>query len=143
MDDSRTGAFGVIAIVLVMVFKIRAIESMADQVWRALLCAPVLSRWAMVLLAYRSKSAKEGLGSMWIAHMAPKHFLFATVAAGILITEILQVAGLAMMIWVAAFTTAWKRYLHRRLGGVTGDTFGAVGELSEASVFFLLALADR
>jgi adenosylcobinamide-GDP ribazoletransferase len=143
MDDSRTGAFGVTAIVLVMFFKIHAIESIADQVWRALLCALVLSRWSMVLLAYRSKAAKEGLGSTWIAHMAPKHFLFATIAAGILIAGILQAVGLAMMIWVAVFTMAWKRYLHRRLGGVTGDTFGAVGELSEASVLFLLALADR
>jgi adenosylcobinamide-GDP ribazoletransferase len=143
MDDSRTGAFGVTAIVLVMFFKIHAIEGIADQVWRALLCALVLSRWSMVLLAYRSKAAKEGLGSMCIAHMAPKHFLLATIAAGILIAGILQAVGLAMMIWVAVFTMAWKRYFHRRLGGVTGDTFGAVGELSEASVLFLLALANR
>jgi adenosylcobinamide-GDP ribazoletransferase len=116
---------------------------MADQIWRALLCAPLLSRWAMVLLAYRSKPAKAGLGSVWISTMEPKHFLFATAVALILSAAILQLAGLLMMLWVALFTSAWKRYLHHRLGGVTGDTFGAVGELSEASVLFLLALSTR
>ncbi len=75
--------------------------------------------------------------------MEPKHFLFATIASVILVAGVLQVAGLVMMIWVAVFTMAWKLYLHRRLGGVTGDTFGAVGELSEASVLFFLALAPR
>lgn len=143
MDDSRTGAFGVVAIVLVIFFKVHAIESMAGQVWRALLCAPVLSRWAMVLLAYRSQAAKEGLGSMWIGHMEPKHFLLATLLASVLVAGIQQALGVLMMIWVTIFTMAWKRYFHRRLGGVTGDTFGAVGELSEASVLFLFALASR
>ena len=45
-----------------------------------------------------------------------------------------------MMAWVAVFTMASKSYFYRRLGGVTGDTFGAVGELSETSVMVLLAL---
>jgi cobalamin synthase len=45
-----------------------------------------------------------------------------------------------MMAWVAVFTIASKNYFHHRLGGVTGDIFGAVGELSETSVMVLLAL---
>ena len=37
MDDSHTGAFGLIAIVLVLFFKIHAIESLDSERWRALL----------------------------------------------------------------------------------------------------------
>ena len=48
-----------------------------------------------------------------------------------------------MMAWVAIFSLASKNYFQRRLGGVTGDTFGAVGELSETSVFVFLALGAR
>jgi adenosylcobinamide-GDP ribazoletransferase len=143
MDDSRTGAFGLIAVVLVMFFKVHAVETISDDRWRALLSAPVLSRWAMVLLAHGSKAAKQGLGSVWIGHIEPKHFLFATVAALVLVAAIQQIVGVIMMIWVAIFTLGWKRYFDRRLGGVTGDTFGAVGELSETSVLFLLALAPK
>ena len=143
MDDSHTGVFGLVAVVLVILFKVHAVESIGDDRWRGLLSAPLLSRWAMILLAHRSKPAKDGLGSIWIGHIESKHFLFATIATLVLVAGIQQAVGIAMMIWVAVFAKGWKRYFHDRLGGLTGDTFGAVGELSEASVLVFLALAPK
>jgi len=143
MDDSHIGAFGVMAIVLVLFLKIHALASMDVDRWRALLVAPVLSRWAMLLLGYRSKSAKAGLGSILIDHLETKHFLFATFITLLLVAAVLQGTGIAMMAWVAVFTLASKRYFHRSLGGLTGDTFGAVGELNETSVMVFLALGAR
>jgi adenosylcobinamide-GDP ribazoletransferase len=143
MDDPRTGVFGVLAVVLVVFFKVRAIELMDAERWRALLIAPLLGRWAMVLLAYRSIAAKEGLGATLIGHMAGRQLFFATVITGVLATVFSGVAGIALMIGTALFTRACKSYFHRRLGGVTGDIFGAVGELSETSVLVLLALVRR
>jgi adenosylcobinamide-GDP ribazoletransferase len=143
MDDSHIGAFGVIAIVLVLFLKIHALASIDVDRWRALLIAPVLGRWAMVLLGYRSKAAKTGLGSTLIDHLGPKHFLFATFISLLLVAAILHGSGIVMMAWAAIFTLASKIYFHRRLGGVTGDTFGAVGELSETSVMVFLALGSR
>ena len=108
--------------------------------WRALLVAPILGRWAMVLLAYRSKAAKAGLGSNLIDQLQTTHFLISTVLTLLLVAGIWRGNGIVMMAWVAVFTIVSKSYFHRRLGGVTGDTFGAVGELSETSVMVLLAL---
>lgn len=143
MDDPHTGAFGLIAIVLLLFFKVHAIESMDGDRWRALLAAPVLGRWAMVLLGHRSQPAKQGLGSTLIDHLSAKHLFLATLITVLLVAAILHAAGIAIMAWVAVFTIASKAYFHRRLGGVTGDTFGAVGELSETSVLFFLALGMR
>jgi adenosylcobinamide-GDP ribazoletransferase len=143
MDDSHTGAFGLIAIVLTLFLKIHAIESIAADRSRALLAAPILGRWAMVLLGYRSKAAKPGLGSTLINHLETKHVVFATFITLILLAAILRGAGIALMVWTAVFSLASKKYLHSRLGGVTGDTFGAVGELSETSVLVFLALGAR
>jgi len=140
MDDSHTGVFGLVAIVSVLLLKIHSLESMDVDRWRALLVSPILGRWAMVLLAYRSKAAKVGLGSNLIDHLQTKQFLVATILALLLVASIFRWNGIVMMAWVAIFTTASKSYFHRRLGGVTGDTFGAVGELSETSVMVLLAL---
>jgi adenosylcobinamide-GDP ribazoletransferase len=140
MDDSHTGTFGLIAIVLVLFLKINALESLDVDRWRVLLAAPILGRWAMVLLAYRSKAAKAGLGSNLIDHLRTKHFLLATLLTLLLVAAIFRGNGIVMMAWVAVFTIASKHYFKRRLGGVTGDTFGAVGELSETSVMVLLAL---
>jgi adenosylcobinamide-GDP ribazoletransferase len=143
MDDTHTGVFGLLAIVLVILFKVRAIELMDAERWRALLIAPVLGRWAMVLLGYRSKAAKAGLGSILIAHMRAKHLIVATVATLVLAAALLEIMGIAIMIGIAVFTIACKTYFHRRLGGVTGDVFGAVGELSETLVLVFLSLAQR
>jgi adenosylcobinamide-GDP ribazoletransferase len=143
MDDTHTGVFGLLAIVLVILFKVRAIELMDAERWRALLIAPVLGRWAMVLLGYRSKAAKAGLGSILIAHMRGKHLIVATLTTLVLAVVFLEITGIAIMIGIAVFTIACKTYFHRRLGGVTGDIFGAVGELSETSAMVILALAQR
>jgi adenosylcobinamide-GDP ribazoletransferase len=140
MADSHTGAFGVIAIVLLLFFKIHAIEAIEWERWRALLTAPVLGRWAMVLLGHRSHAAKPGLGSTLIDQLKPKHFFCATLIAAACAAAILHGAGIAIMVCIALFTLAAKKFFHHRLGGVTGDTFGAVGELSETSVFVFLAL---
>jgi adenosylcobinamide-GDP ribazoletransferase len=143
MNDSHTGAFGLIAIVLLLFFKIHAIESIDGDRWRALLAAPIVGRWAMVLLGYRSQAAKPGLGSNLIDHLETKHVVFATFITLLLVAGILHVGGIASMIWVAVFSIASRKYFHRRLGGLTGDTFGAVGELSETSVLVFLALGAR
>jgi adenosylcobinamide-GDP ribazoletransferase len=140
MDDSRTGVFGLTAIVLVLLLKIHALESIDADRWRTLLVALILGRWSMVLLAYRSKAAKDGLGSRLIEHLKTNYFLIATLVTLLLVATIWRSNGIVMMAWVAIFTTASKSYFHRRLGGVTGDTCGAVGELSETSVMVLLAL---
>jgi adenosylcobinamide-GDP ribazoletransferase len=143
MDDAHIGVFGLVAVVLLMLFKVRAIELMDAERWRALLIAPLLGRWAMVLLGYRSKAAKEGLGSILIAHMRGKHLIVATVTTLVLVAAFLDITGVSIMIGIAVFTITCKSYFHRRLGGVTGDIFGAVGELSETSVLVFLALAQR
>ena len=41
------------------------------------------------------------------------------------------VAGLLLFVVTAGVTLALTRAYHRRLGGVTGDTFGATGEIVE------------
>jgi adenosylcobinamide-GDP ribazoletransferase len=143
MDDSHIGAFGVIAIVLLLFFKIHAIASIESERWRALLAGPVLGRWAMVVLGYRSQAAKPGLGAALIDQLATRHFALATALALLLTAAILRVSGIAVMAVVYVFAAASKRFFYRRLGGVTGDTFGAVGELSETLVLIMLAVIGR
>jgi adenosylcobinamide-GDP ribazoletransferase len=127
----------------VLFFKVHAIANIEIERWRALLTAPVLGRWAMVVLGHRSQAAKTGLGSALVDHLAMSHFLVATATTLLLTVAILHITGLAIMAAVYVFAVASKSFFQRRLGGVTGDIFGAVGELSETSVLVLLALINR
>jgi len=143
MDDSHTGVFGVTAIALVLLIKVEALDSLANERWRTLLLAPLLSRWAMALLAHRSKAAKEGLGSTFMAHFQAKYFFAATFVTFLLAVTVQPMIGVALMAGVGVLTLGCRLYLHRRLGGVTGDTFGAVGELNESFVMVAMALVSR
>lgn len=143
MDDSRTGAFGVIAIGLTLFLKIHALQSMDAERWRALLAAPVLGRWSMVLMGCRAAAAKPGLGATFIEHLSARRIVAATLLTALAAAAILRAGGVVLMICLATLTLLCKHYFRRRLGGVTGDILGAVGEWSETSALVLLALATK
>ncbi|HEY1371133.1 MAG TPA: adenosylcobinamide-GDP ribazoletransferase [Candidatus Binatia bacterium] len=140
MDDPRTGAFGVTAIVFVVLCKVHAIASLDASRPAALLLAPSLARWATAALAYGSKPAKEGLGAHMILHMTGARLLFATATAVIVAIALAGLRGVVAMTLVALLALAFKYYFERRLGGVTGDIFGAVAELGEALVLVAFAV---
>ena len=78
MDDSHTGVFGLIAIVVVLLLKIHALEGMerrplADLAGRAY--SGPLGNGAVRLSC---QAAKDGLGSRLIDHLQTKHLLLAT-----------------------------------------------------------------
>ncbi len=140
MDDPRTGAFGVTAVVFVVLCKVHALASLDTTRRAAILLAPTLARWAMTAFAYRSQPAKEGLGAHMILHMTGARLLFATATAVFIAVAFAGLRGIGVMALVALLALAGKYYFQHRLGGVTGDIFGAVAELSEAIVLIAFAI---
>jgi adenosylcobinamide-GDP ribazoletransferase len=143
MADSRTGIFGLLAVVVVIAFKLRAVELITEERWQALLLAPLLGRWAMVVLAYGSESAREGLGQMMVQHVGGWNLFFATAITLISVSALSGRTGLWIALWISLLTAGSRSYFHRRLGGLTGDTFGAVGELSETLALVFFAVVQR
>jgi adenosylcobinamide-GDP ribazoletransferase len=142
MQDSHNGAFGTIAIVVVLLLKIHAIDSIDAERWRALIAAPVLGRWAMVLLGYRAQAVKPGLGATLVTQLGSHHLACATLLAATFTVASSRGRGLLAIALVAMLSFAAKIYFQHRLGGVNGDIFGAIGELSETSVLVLFAVMD-
>lgn len=132
MRDSSTGVFGLLALVVVVFLKCRCLEIMGDARAEALSLSPVVGRWAMVLLAYRAHSPRDGLGRMVVHAMKARHFSFASITAAALVWIIGDVSGLCVALAASALTGAMRICFHRRFGGVTGDTCGAVEEMTEA-----------
>ncbi|HZS41330.1 MAG TPA: adenosylcobinamide-GDP ribazoletransferase [Polyangia bacterium] len=140
MRDHAVGAYGVVAIVLVVAVKIAAIAALigAGDGWRALVVAAALSRWSSVPLGRFLRYARRdegGLGAAVTDHVGPAELLGATLlAAGIAI----GLCGARGAIWfavAAAVTIAIGIESRRRIGGVTGDVMGAATELIEAAVY--------
>ncbi|MGP0088206.1 MAG: adenosylcobinamide-GDP ribazoletransferase [Steroidobacteraceae bacterium] len=141
--DSRVGTFGASAIFFDLTLKILALSTLAGQRrYAALLMAPMLARWAMVLVAaglpyLRSSGAGSTLlGNKSLGLRAVLVAIFTLVA--MLMLGALRTTALAGAVAIA-IVFAMRLFYRRWLGGVTGDLIGACGELVEIAVLVTMA----
>jgi adenosylcobinamide-GDP ribazoletransferase len=142
MHDSRVGGLGVIGIVLILLVKYISLNSLPSSLMTfSLIIAPLISRWAMVyaIFAYPYGRA-SGLGRAFKQATGWRELVIATVIALVLAAGLLKLAGLAVLFIVWLLTMAIATYLKRRFAGLTGDTYGAINEVAESTVFILLSL---
>jgi adenosylcobinamide-GDP ribazoletransferase len=142
MRDSRIGAHGACALMLLLLGKVIAIAELPGAARALGLCvAPAASRlWAVWLLQRLPAARSDGLGRSMGAGLDLSHALFATAtvaSSGVWFGLPLLLPCLASAA-IAAATGVWAQ---RRLGGVTGDVCGAAIELAEW-VFLLVCRAQ-
>ncbi len=140
MRDSRVGSFGVLGGVSIILLKFALLASMsAHQLPLAFLLVLPASRWVMVLAIYVFPSARSaGLGASVRQVVTTRRIVCATVLvflialiAGHLIG--LYVLGVATLVAVAL---GW--WVTRSLGGLTGDIYGMIAEVTEVSCLLFL-----
>lgn len=142
MRDHSIGSYGAVAITLLLGFEVATLAALPSaRVVSVLTVAGAISRWAPVPLlaslpAARADGVAAGVGGR--AHV--RHAVVSSVGA---IAVAWVLAGVSGLVWVAsgaALVVCSGSYLKHRLGGVTGDTLGAVVALTEALVW-VVALA--
>jgi len=156
MKDSAVGPFGVLSIVLVILLKYISLNALflhssLIMYYASLFLMPVLSRWAMVVAIFHSKSARQdGLGKIFIEHTGMKELFIATLSVLILcasafifinktlLPSFQASAFLSVLPVLYAFSIIAVWFSGRNFGGMTGDTFGAAAEMSE--LLFLMTV---
>lgn len=167
MRRSDIGPMGVISIVGILGLDIASLASLGDRpahVALAILMGPIVAR-ASLWWATRPSfppARQEGfgalfsgvtsLGAAWARTLALLILLgvigsvvlrWNTASFGWptwlnLISPVVQVLGPAILALLVA--SVWSRHLVRRLGGLSGDTFGSIVEVTQALTWFGLAL---
>jgi adenosylcobinamide-GDP ribazoletransferase len=130
-----------VGIVLVLLLKYTLILGLLEAgEMRSLLLFPVLSRGAMVLLAYLSPYARPegGLGEAMTTLTTGRTLALAGGSAVVIAGLAGTWRGLTALAVAVLLTWGVAIYCRRRLGGVTGDVFGAVNELMEVAALILL-----
>jgi adenosylcobinamide-GDP ribazoletransferase len=153
MRDSRVGAFGATAVVLVVAMQVASAGVLLDAgTYWPILVAPVTARAAISLACWTLPAARrEGLGLSAVGPPSLSGRLAAVLALGV---------ALAVVVWETLVSGAWTlvasaivlvvgdvaalavpRWLARGVGGVTGDILGASAVLVETTVLVAAALA--
>jgi cobalamin 5'-phosphate synthase/cobalamin synthase len=138
MRDPVIGTYGGTALVIIIGVKITALAALLerDAALPFLIAAPAISRWTISVLAAWLPYARAdgGLGHAVTHQRDTNGLIVATAITGLIALAALRTG--ALMAWtVAALTAAWvARAARQRIGGVTGDVFGASVELTETAV---------
>ena len=153
MRDSRTGAYGVLALVLSVVLRTAALAGLigAAGPWSppiALATAGAVSRGTMVaLFAALPPARRDGVAATNRPSTGQATAAVAwasALACALLIAPLGPVAGLAgslaalCMAAIAAAAIGWLAY--RSLGGHTGDVLGAAQQVAEISILAILSI---
>lgn len=167
MRDARVGAHGASAIAMDAVLKVAFLAALGAvapaAAPAAAIAAAALSRWAMVLVMPLHPYARPGpgLGRTFAARVGWRQVALATVLAGALalaasrltapltlatggpdIAAAVVLAATAVLAAAAAALT-FARLAARRLGGLTGDVYGAINEIAEVTVLAVFLFFAR
>ncbi|RUT28417.1 adenosylcobinamide-GDP ribazoletransferase [Paenibacillus zeisoli] len=160
MKDSRVGAMGVIACVLLLLLKVTLIASLLEKgaLPLALLTVPLWSRWFMVhaIAGWPSARGVEGLAGQFDGmnyNSSRIAALLALLLSGAALVLLLLSGYEAELNWVqlgicyaAEPAAAWligslaASKISSRLGGLTGDIYGALNEGLEVLLMLILVI---
>ncbi len=141
--DPRAGAFGVVGVVLLLLLKTALLAGpLGDHRTATLCCFPALARCAMAAAVILLPSARgtAGLGGGVKAHARPWTLMVAVAIAVIPALALLRWQALTLFVGAAIGGACIAVLALRRLGGATGDVYGATCECAEVGALLAAAL---
>ncbi|MGI9380712.1 MAG: adenosylcobinamide-GDP ribazoletransferase [Methyloligellaceae bacterium] len=143
MADSRIGTYGVIGLILLIMLRVSALHELIqiELGLAAFIATATLSRANCIVIALINSPARlSGLG------VALKDLSLVRAVIGLILAQFVAVilfdpitGGLlsAMAILVSVFMAAWA---FQKIGGYTGDVFGACQVFTEITLLLFLTL---
>lgn len=162
MRQSDIGPMGVLAIIAVLTLDITALASLPGSGWLIMagLSGPLVARselwWATTPGVPPARA--EGFGALFVGVTQRARAVWLTLAlltvlaaltwvvmwwsqqsgVELALVTVLGVVGSAAL--ALAIGSLWRRHLVRRLGGVSGDVFGSLIEVTQSTFWVLLAV---
>jgi len=141
MKDSRVGAFGTVGVVLLLLLKFTSMAALpAPSLTVALITVPTLARTAMTWLMLRYPLArKDGLGVLFVSGLGWPQMGLAIVITSVALLVLFGFWGLLLLGITWATATLMAQFAIARIGGLTGDIYGATCELVEVVLLITIA----
>jgi adenosylcobinamide-GDP ribazoletransferase len=138
MRDSRIGSYGAIALVLSLLLRWLLLARLpAVSFLPVVVAAHVLCRWTTLPLSYFLQPARtaDGQGARVAQLTTRSAFLTGSLLTVAIVLAALRGAAWKSMVAAALVSLCSGWYYRKRIGGVTGDCFGATNQLTEIAVY--------
>lgn len=145
MRDPAIGSFGTTALLVVLATKSAALTALLERgAFPFLVVAPALSRWTVsALAAFLPYARAEGGLGQAVIDRNMTGLLRSTLLAALIAIAAAGTDGLFSWLPALLMTALIGRAARRRIGGVTGDVFGASVELTETAVLLFGVVLTR
>lgn len=145
MKDSRVGAFGVAGAILLLLVKVQGLAALpAPDRWPGLVVIPALARWSMAWVMARYPLARaEGLGLFFGRGLGWRQVGLASLITVAATLSLFGLPGLILIAITWATATLVARWAVARIGGLSGDVYGAICELTEAILLITVIITDK
>jgi len=138
MSDSSAGAKSVVGLVSLLGLKfLLLLEIEPSLKMGTLLLAPAVGRWSMVLAASLAPCAREeGLAKTFVTHKGRAAVFWTSLTVALLGLAIFRSPSLLVIGICLGVVYLLTLYFKSRIGGISGDTLGALNEIIEVSALF-------
>jgi adenosylcobinamide-GDP ribazoletransferase len=142
MKDSRTGAYGVLALILSMLLRWTCLTALLQtEVWLGgLIAVAMLSRAAMVALMTGLPNARDGGLSQSVGRPQPMTGWLAIGVATLGATLALGLTAGTLLIVAVITTSLCAGIAKTKVGGQTGDILGATQQVTEIALLITLVI---
>lgn len=142
MKDPRSGPMAVVALVLVLLLKFAALAQLLEHgAWVLIAMVPVLGRTVLVSLFLTTPYVRsQGLGSTLASHLPRKACTLAVIFTLLAVIAFFGPETWWLLAVVAGVLFTLRQLMLWRIGGTTGDTAGALVEITETVVLLAAAL---
>ncbi len=142
MRDSRVGSFGVLGGACILILKFAFFASLrVRSIPLTLLVTLPSARWAMVLALRIFPSARPtGLGAAFRQTVTTERLVLASIVALTIVLIAGQWIGLIVWVTASATTLVLGFWITRSIGGLTGDSYGAIEEVVEVVALLVLVM---
>ena len=140
MKDSRIGPMGMIAVLCCLSLKWAGIAGLESNRFMILLLVPAYAR-AAILVGMRClpyARSEGGTGSAFFEQSLPVN-AFWSVALVCFLSIFLKWQAVVINLGFVLVVTVVLAYYRKKLNGITGDMLGALTEITESGLFFLLS----
>ncbi len=144
MKDSRIGSFGALTLLGQTLLKIACIAALIDVgLLQLLIIAPVAGRLVILYHFRMFPSARPGgMGEFFRSRGSWAEPVIGTLYSLVAVWYVASIPGLASLLLLMGIMSLVAVFLSKRLGGLTGDCYGATIELGETVLLLLLILQE-
>jgi len=132
MKDSRVGSNGALALIILILMKVALFSEIIYSYHRVaiIILTPAFARYTVIVASRISDYAREkGMGNFFIGKTKNDHLVMGTIF--VLMMSLFNPTNLIALGAATVFAVLYSFHVKKKIGGMTGDTLGAMIEMSE------------